>query len=229
MPNLIPTTAPVLSSVYKLPKHCLMPPGCGEKSKRGGREQVCHLGSCISSIWHRKDTRITYGFCRQLSRWPDLSFLQVPTWVPERGCGGDCGWESPHLSWSLTSMLGKVQQRRPADGSSGEPTDVFEKAQHVDPATQMARLYGDGGGCPAHPALSPVWTQQARCRGEGERERVCRPWPHPLHCTGGGRGEKLWVDYKVNIFKRKLLIMENVRHKGRMEKNRVMAPINQLH
>ena len=45
-----------------------MPPGCGEKSKRGGREQVYHLGSCLSSMWHRKDTRITCGFCRQLSR-----------------------------------------------------------------------------------------------------------------------------------------------------------------
>ena len=48
LPNLTP--APILSSVYRFPRCCLMPSGYGENSRRDGQEWLCHLGSCVYSI-----------------------------------------------------------------------------------------------------------------------------------------------------------------------------------
>ena len=94
--------------------------------------------------------------------------------------------EKIRSSWNLTCLLGKLKlepdllaREGPAEGSSGEPTDVFQEAWQVAPATQMARLCGQGGGCPAQHA-PPMPGPSRPGAGEREREgRVSRPCPIP--------------------------------------------------
>ena len=85
----------------------------------------------------------------------------------------------------------------PAEGSSGEPTDVFQEAWRAAPATQMARLCGQGGGYPAQHA-PPL--PGPRRPGAGERERreslqttvkerrtPCRIVEEGMRCLSGDR------------------------------------------
>ena len=78
----------------------------------------------------------------------------------------------------------------PAEGSSGEPTDVFQEAWRAAPATQMARLCGQGGGDPAQHA-PPLPGPRRPGAGERERRESLQTMSHPLHCTAVGRGGTL--------------------------------------
>ena len=67
----------------------------------------------------------------------------------------------------------------PAEGSSGEPTDVFQEAWRAAPATQMARLCGQGGGYPAQHA-PPLPGPRRPGAGERERRESLQTMPIPF-------------------------------------------------
>ena len=65
----------------------------------------------------------------------------------EKRKGEDWGEDTLKLEPDLPAGEG------PAEGLFGEPTDVFQEAWRAAPATQIARLCGQGGGCCSATAL----------------------------------------------------------------------------
>lgn len=87
----------------------------------------------------------------------------------------------------------------PAEGLFGEPTDMFQEAWRAAPATQIARLCGQGGGCSAQHA-PPLPGPSRPGAGERERRESLQTMSHPLHCTIEGQGGTLREDCKVTVF-----------------------------
>lgn len=79
----------------------------------------------------------------------------------------------------------------PAEGSFGEPTDVFQEAWLAAPCHTNSQAVWAGREllCPA--CSTPAWTQQRPGAGETERRESLQTMSYPLHCTIEGQEEHL--------------------------------------
>lgn len=157
----------------------------GEAAKRGCDTRI----ASDSSIWHRKDTRVSCGLYRQLSGWIYLSYLQVPCpsyCLPGRGNPRSCGGDWPPRLGSTPEI------------SSGKHTDVFGmwilhrngqtlwRGYNNPERRNCLSPWASQQGYAAHSASASSPTQQARCRRG--RKKVFAD--HAPYCTLSCWGKK---------------------------------------